>query len=277
MPEIFTIPANSRVPVGFPARYLFIEDISVPGAEIEIEGYGDLGGERFSFAETLTEGASLSGFPIAINDWYFKNTSGVDLTVTIKAGLVYYQKNEFSGVVSGDVNSISELKNKSADGNQYMYAAERGSVVDVVPTYILRNPSASGVNALINKVHLGTTSGSDLIQLGIFDESGLPASYADDMSIAKATTGSVGASNQAFNKLRIGGYPESVFYVADAANWPLIKYPEKIVKPGFNGSLTIEFGNAPLIIEPGQFYAAWHRSSNIGSIHSIDWEEVPTV
>lgn len=264
MAEIFTIPANSRVPVGFPARYLFIEDISVPGAEIEIEGYGDLGGERFSFAETLTEGASLSGFPITINDWYFKNTSGVDLTVTIKAGLVYYQKNEFSGVVSGDVNALTTEKNKTIDGAEYFYGYQRQADAAYASMIALVNPAGSNVNLRLDKIHHNSSSSNH--RLGIFTEVDfLTNSVTDHTATHKLLGGRI-------NKKASGLNPAGRVYegVKDGVmvNGSLIELPTSSL-----GKHEYDLKGSPFVIEEGYAVAIWGRTVNLTISVLFEWGE----
>lgn len=274
MPEIFTIPANSRVPVGFPARYLFIENISVPGAEIEIEGYGDLGGERFSFAETLTEGASLSGFPITINDWYFKNKSGVDLTVTIKAGLVYYQKNEFSGVVSGDVNAVitesvdivTKEKNKTLDDTEFVGTAHATAATSSYGCNALLNPAASGVDLHISQCGLVSTTAA---QLSYITEAALLAlgGIVDFTAAMYDTAGGHGKNAQSV-------FSEGKIYQGNnPATFPI--FAREVCSSFIQQKMFSE--GSPYVVKPG--YALLIRSDAVNQPMSsrFEWSEVPTV
>ncbi len=155
MSEIFTIPANGRIPVGFPARYIFVESVSVAGAEFDIEGYGEYLGDQFDFAETMSEGAGLNGFPVPVNDWYLINKNAFALTVTLKAGIVYYEKNE----LVGDVNSLTRPDDRTVDGDKFwsgnVLQADLGN-----SQIMLWNPAGSGVNVVLSAVRVLSASGA---------------------------------------------------------------------------------------------------------------------
>jgi len=105
MSEIIIVPANGRVDFSIPAKFIHVQDVSIVGAVFTMVGHGD----DLEIREEMGKGSKLSFLPEAVTDWEIINVTNTQLSITIKAGLVYYEED----TVVGDVNSkiVNDLKN----------------------------------------------------------------------------------------------------------------------------------------------------------------------
>ncbi len=242
MSETFTIPANGRIPVGFPARYIFVESVSVADAEFDIIGYGEHLGDEFEFSETMTEGASLSGFPVPVADWYLINKNDYALTVEVKAGLVYYNKN----ALVGDVNALTTYKNLTDEGNQFIAGGFRIGLPDNYSHYAFKNQGGKPV--YVTKIWVNGFGGAvDICRntSGITDMTIQPIWGAPKDTGGTINTGyvydSASSSMQTFADGLQTREGDLVFSVPSGSDG----------KPSYFG-----FGNSPIKVQPGHMIIA---------------------
>jgi len=151
------IKANSFTRAGFSARYLFVKNLNVPGAEFRIQY--SVAGEQFE--DELDKGASIAGLPDLVSNWVFYNDTANDLVIDLKIGNTYYQKNE----LVGDVNALVRDANLTEDGMQFFAGDNAQAAPAAFSSVCLVNLLGSINNVFINRIKLWSIGGDASFRL----------------------------------------------------------------------------------------------------------------
>jgi hypothetical protein len=234
MSEIFTVPASGTFRTGFPAANLFVEELSIPDARFIIEGDVVMqNGDEFSFSEEVKKGSRLQ-FPGVVYKWNFKNTSALPLTVTLKAGLIFYDEQR----LVGDINALTRPENLTANGNRYFasdyYTASSGTYNQ----YGIYNPIGSGITAYINTMKIA--SSYQYVSIKKLDSTQWPLYFPSSFPMKNKDIGGAAAN------VVTGVYQDIVTQGTLVSNLAV----------DTSGDLTdFDFGNSPIAISEGEAIA----------------------
>jgi len=252
MPEIVVVPANSSVEYGFPARYLFVKDISIAGAIFTLKANGD----SFSINEEMEKSSKISGLPETLTSWEFVNDTAVELTIIIKAGLVYYEEDK----IVGDINSLTTPANKSIEGNQFIAGASQSPVVGQYSQIALNNPLSSGVEVVVSKMEL------------YFDTNAMIAFYDNVSFAALGLTNLSTILSDNYNKLSSGLTGQATMHYGSNVGYDNTKQKGFLTHGGF-ASISVLDSSKPMHIEEGYALVITGSVTNKPANATLEWSE----
>lgn len=251
MSEIFTIPANSEINIDIPARYIYIENVSVNNATFDIKAHTESG---LYINEEMSKGAKLTALPEVVTNWAFKNDNAFDLTVTIKAGLVYYNKNE----LIGDVTAAVVHQNLSANATQFWAGVKQYHATELSYALLL-NPVGSGIDATVKRIAVSQPAG--LARLATFTSAALTGT----------NTKTILGINKHVNNIVLGpkGKCAAVAYhgfhgSTDIAELYLATDSEPTV---------FDFGESPIYLAEGYAVGLYSTSVGATTAATFEWSE----
>jgi len=244
----FKIPANSSIRPSFPARYIFVDDISTNNGSFRIKAKS----ESFFVDQKMKVGSKLVALPEVVDQWKFENDSAVEIEIEISAGLVFYDRND----IEGDVNALTRADNLTPDGNQFIGGFSGGGGASDYARVGLYNPVASATV-------LNLTDFSCSESTGIFE-----MRYAD--SVVGWLDWTTLASLQHNKKL---GYPNGVGKIMSLATTSVNGNFMTRLSCDLNLTPYIkEFDEKPIQIFPGQvLFVASSLAATIWA--SYEWNE----
>ncbi|MFK5947949.1 MAG: hypothetical protein QM500_04150 [Methylococcales bacterium] len=249
---IFTIPANSVISKSFPARYMFVESVSIKGAEFTITSND----EDVPFEYVMSKGAKLSNFPKTLNSYLFENKTALDLKIELLAGQVLFDKNN----IEGDINALTRSDNLTSDDNQFIAGYTVAGTAANTAYMGLLNPANSGVN--LNLSGIKVTAGSGQYSVN---------------SLKSSDGGLVNVTNlflMNHNKLLGGNASKGQLYALSLAATPAGSNVLYTASSNINLSPNdTRFGESPIMIPPDWILFVKESVLNTKLISTFEWYE----